>query len=126
MILRYTRNETKQKENFDFIYNTITQKDFRLLASNNGFDEETIPFASYIVENALQNKLFNVRDFGSFNEKKTKTALRWILDVSFDQYDNFAIIDNKTYNNICDAYYTKEFEKRQKQINIYNKGDQKQ
>lgn len=116
MVLRYTRNETKQKQNFDFIYNTITQKDFRLLASNAGFDDETIPFASYIVENALYNKLFHVRDFGSFNEKKTKNALRWILDVAFNGYDKFAIIDNETYNNICDAYYTRELEKRQKQL----------
>lgn len=117
-VLKYNKLNLLKKENFNNVYDKLKTQEYHLLCSyKNIITNKDFANAATIV---CSGNYFNWRHYGSSVVKTTKKDFKWLLQTIFDDCSQFTLIKNNDYYKITDAYYTKLFNDRQKQLNKFN------
>lgn len=115
MFLEYRKNELKQQDFFNEVYNKLKNNStvLMLVTAQPVKTNKDIAIAGRVAYNS--NDLFVWNHFGSSANKATKTGFKFIIDKICDDCEYFTIIDGAQYIERTSAYYNTEFERHQQE-----------
>lgn len=109
MFEKYTKKEIENENIFNTIYEYITNKGLRLVASQTRLTKETIAVANSVITSIFDNSKYHIilQNYMNLNANKTKTYFKFIVEVLFSNCNYFAVVDNDLFIKSIDNYSKK-------------------
>lgn len=99
MIINYKKNELKDNEKFNIMYDFLTRHNCYIVAGNKDIDGNA-NFSDLWSRIKCDSVYINYRHYGSSAIKKNKAGFKWLITTIFDDCNTFTAIDSETYNTL--------------------------